>query len=461
MTERDFDKFFKDRLDDEQEFEFRSDDWSAAASELDKVMPVSTPVVATPQPRLLTWHKWAAAAAILILGSQAWLMNKIFDLKHEIVSLKTENSRLAQQNETAVTEKRYEIVVQYDTITKTVTIEKPVYNSPILKNALPNTQIADNDNGQPKSMLTVENTKVEAKYQQMEGDKKMIKNNDVADNKGNQVNKNDVITHKNNIIAQNDTFNTSTKVDKSILDMPTVAQTELANLPNITVEAVKSNRLNQAKLEIQELMPIIQHQAKPALFTNGWVVGINVLGQLDRKNYNKNSEIELESGYNARLSYQLRSNWRIAADVDFWSECRPHPDSTHRPPFQPPTPDYNLSRVEMKQKKVQIRLGSDYEFVNKSIVTPFVGMGLVYQITTKDDIEYQFKSPRNPTIPVSVRNDKKPMVKPNPIYLSLRAGLSGTIYKRMGWSLDVTKDMPFRGISEKPLSGHIGLTYAL
>lgn len=461
MTEREFDKFFKDRLDDEQGFEFRSDDWFAAAHELDKVMPVSTPEVVMPQSRLLTWHKWAAAAAILILGSQAWLMNKMFDLKHEIVSLKTENTRLSQQNEAVITEKRYETVVQYDTITKTVMIEKPVYVSPMLKNNIPNVQVADNSKGQLKPVLTVEKAKADSKPQLIKDDKKIIQNNDVVGNTGNQDNKNDVIIKKDNSIAQNDTFNTSTKVDKSILEMPIVAQTELANLPNITVEVVKSNRLNQAKLELQESMPIIQPKVKPTLFTNGWVVGINALGQLDRKGYNKSSQIELEGGYNARLSYQIRSNWRLAADVDFWSETRPHPDSMHRPPFQPPTPDYNLSRVDTKQKKVQIRLGGDYDFVNKSIITPFVGMGLQYEITTKDDIEYQFKSPRNPTIPVSVHNDKKTMVKSSPIYLSLRAGLSGTIYKRVGWSLDVTKDMPFNGTINRTLSGHIGLIYAL
>ena len=64
MTERDFDKIFQDKIGDELPFEFQPADWLAAEQELDKVMPISAPVA--PVMRLLTWHKWAAAAAVLL-----------------------------------------------------------------------------------------------------------------------------------------------------------------------------------------------------------------------------------------------------------------------------------------------------------------------------------------------------------------------------------------------------------
>jgi hypothetical protein len=210
-----------------------------------------------------------------------------------------------------------------------------------------------------------------------------------------------------------------------------------------------------------DVMPIIQPKVKPTLFMNGWTLGVNSLWMLHKQRTDKEREKNiLANGYNARLTYQLRSNWRMAADVDFWNETRPHPDTSHRSPFQPPSSDYNLSKVDLKSQKVQIRIGADYEFVNKSIVTPFVGMGLAYELTTRDDIEYQFKSPRNPTIPVAVHNNKK-LDDKSPLYLSLRAGLSGSFYRRLGWSLNVAKELPFNGPTDQILSGQIGLVYAL
>ena len=114
------------------------------------------------------------------------------------------------------------------------------------------------------------------------------------------------------------------------------------------------------------------------------------------------------------MAYDLRSNWRLTADVDFYGESYPHPDSlaSHHPPFQPPSSDYNLSKVNQKSKNVAVRIGADYEWINKSVVTPFIGFGLAYQLKTLNETEYEYKSPRNPTIPVRLRNDENKEDKP-------------------------------------------------
>lgn len=463
MTEREFDDFFKDQIGDEQPFEFRSADWLAAAHELDKVLPVAPPVAVVPTPRFLTWHKWAAAAAILVLASQAWLMNKMSDLKQEVVALKTENVTLTQQKDLLAIETRRETIVQYDTIVKTIFIESPIQSTKLVTKDIQRPQPADS------KMTDIKSSSQEKTYlnDKLATDKTTVKfdksKNAVADNPNNRVEKNDLITFdkKDNIIAQNDTFNTSTKVDNSILKNLVRDNAVIAALPSVNFDAVQSNRKNVKQLELMEAVPIIQPKVKPTLFMNGWTLGANSLWMLNKQRSGKDTEkTVLAYGYNARLTYQLRSNWRMAADVDFWNETRPHPDSSHRSPFQPPTPDYNLSQVDLKSQKVQIRVGADYEFVNKSIVTPFVGLGLAYELTTRDDIEYQFKSPRNPTIPVAVHNNKMPDSK-NPVYLSLRAGLSGTFYKRLGWSLNVAKELPFSGPTNQIFSGQVGLVYAL
>lgn len=463
MTEREFDDFFKDRIGDEQPFEFRSDDWFAAAHELDKVLPVAAPVAVVPPPRFLAWHKCAAAAAILVLASQAWLMNKMSDLKQEVVTLKKENVSLTQQKDLLATETRRETIVQYDTIVKTIVIESPIQAIKLFQKNNQRVQSADYYVAENKSVAPGKTYSNDKPVADKTTDKFEKSNNAVVNNPINQVEKNDLITSdkKDNNIAQNDTFNTSAKLDNSILKNAVRDNAVIAALPLVEFEAVQSNRRNIQQLELMEAVPIVQPKVKPTLFLNGWTLGVNSLWILNKQRAGKDKKnSDLDNGFNARLTYQLKSNWRLAADVDFWSETRPHPDSSHRSPFQPPSPDYNLSRVDLKSKKVQIRVGADYEFVNKSIVTPFVGMGLAYVVTTQDDIEYQFKSPRNPTIPVAVHKDKMPDSK-NPLYLSLRAGLSGTFYKRLGWSLNVAKELPFNGPTNRLLSGQVGLVYAL
>ena len=157
MTEREFDKFFKDRIgDEEQSFDFRTDDWLAASHELDKVLPVAAPVVVPPT-RLLTWHKWSAAAAVVFLASQVWLIAKIMDLKHEVASLKQENVVLTQPEKTVTPQKRLETVVQYDTVFKSVVIEKPIYKTQLLKDADKLNNKAQNDENSTPTLTTDKN----------------------------------------------------------------------------------------------------------------------------------------------------------------------------------------------------------------------------------------------------------------------------------------------------------------
>ena len=125
MTERDFDKIFQDKIGDELPFEFHHTDWLAAEQELDKVMPIAVPIA--PVVRLLTWHKWAAAAAVLLLASQLFLMSELRNVKQEVVSLHQENTTLKvplnlENKMPNIAQNR---VVQYDTIIKTIIVEVP------------------------------------------------------------------------------------------------------------------------------------------------------------------------------------------------------------------------------------------------------------------------------------------------------------------------------------------------
>ena len=75
------------------------------------------------------------------------------------------------------------------------------------------------------------------------------------------------------------------------------------------------------------------------------------------------------------------------------------------------------------------------------------------------ETEYEYKSPRNPTIPVTLReNDHK---DDKPLSFSLRVGAMGKIYRRLGWSANIGRELPFSGRTNQLLSGQVGFSYAL
>ena len=462
MTEKEFDKFFKDRIgDEEQSFDFRTDDWLAASHELDKVLPVAAPVVVPPT-RLLTWHKWSAAAAVVFLASQVWLIAKIMDLKHEVGSLKQENVALTRPEKTAAPEKRLETVVQYDTVFKSVVIEKPVYKTQLLKDNATPSQLTDNLNNKTqndKNSTPIINNQSQ-KENSLNTDKTLEKananNSAIAENNSSIIGKNDLKTVENpNNIDKSDTNNS--------LDNNTInslrGKDALAALPNVGLQIVKSNSRETAVLDMSEWLMLQKRSIiQPApLMTNGWTLGANGLFVLSECGPKKS---KINPGANIRLTYDLRSNWRLTADVDFWKESHPSPDTTsHRPPFTPPSPDYRLSNVDLKSKTIAVRIGADYEWINKSAVTPFIGFGFAYQLKTEDKIEFQYRKPGKPNFPIAIRNDEHDDDKP--LSLSLRVGAMGKIYRRLGWSVNIGKDLPFSGRTNQLLSGQVGFSYAL
>ena len=136
MTERDFDKIFQDKIGDELPFDFRPNDWLAAEQELDKSLPTAAPVAPLATvPRFLAWHKWAAAAAILLLGSQLFLMTELRNVKQEVVTLHKENTALMaiEKGNKSADKNAQNLIVQHDTIIKTIIVEVPQRNTTLEK----------------------------------------------------------------------------------------------------------------------------------------------------------------------------------------------------------------------------------------------------------------------------------------------------------------------------------------
>ncbi len=499
----DFDNIFKDKIGDELPHDFRPSDWLAAEQELDKLMPLAAPIA--PSPRFLTWHKWAIAATVLLLGSQLYLMTELGKVKQEVVALHEENKGLITAKKADIPDFNIPqtIVIQHDTITRTVFIEVPQKGQGTEQSVKRNDMqhrnfenFVDNKNGindtQEAVSSTAKNNKVTPpktnfapKINELITDNIVLKT--VENSKQLEVKKdilkdaNNVVINKNELADINkENANKSVEINKENTDNLNQINKENANnylenkkennvlntLPNNQLAIVKS--INRAKNWLDDAAFDFILMSKPVIIKpisepNGWEISANALlltNEEHRRPHlphgNEPDDQKASIGANIRLSYNLKSNIRLSADADFWSE-RHGQDTTGRLPILPNLPkDFTLTGVEQTFRSFQLRLGADYKFRQIIGIQPFIGLGLAYQKRSNDGFELVYKKDNNKLPPITVPNETK---FDKPLFISLRAGLEGKIYRRLSWSVDVNGQ---RGVSYgQTWSSHFGLKYAL
>jgi hypothetical protein len=490
MTERDFDKFFKDTIGDELPQDFRPNDWLAAEQELDKMLPISTPTV--PSPRLLTWHKWAIAATVLLLGSQLYLMSELGKIKQEVVALHQENAELmvAKKADFVEPKSMQSVVIQHDTIVKTVFIEKrnnenaieqkqndsPIQrrnfdnfaanNSPINER---NEAALSNPKNNPapilKSNLVTKNEAIntpKTALQTVENSVKVDneKINPITENKGfikNELTENKAENTINSTdLNKENSDNSITKIDKE--------NTLLINLPIAELTSVKS--INKATTWLNPDDFDFAFMSKPVMIKpipepNGWEIGLNTLFVNNEEHRSpkqrggkRDDDRNVSMGANVRLTYNLRQSIRLTADADFWSERHGRFDP-NKPPTKeplPPTPNLNLVGLNQNARSFQLRLGADYKLRQVIGLQPFVGFGVAFQQRLDDKLEYTYTQNSIEIAPISTPNEEK---FNKPFSLSFRAGVEGKIYRRLGWNINLNAQLG------NTLSSNFGLRYAL
>ena len=521
MNERDFDNIFKDNIGDELPFDFRPDDWQAAAQELDKVLPaaIAAPAI-VPQPRILTWHKWAAAAAVVFVASQTWLLAKLFDLNSEVTTLKSANVAEVQSSTQPTTETK--TFVKYDTIVRTVVVESSAQKEATVSASekASNSNIAANNDIYKKVYKDVYNqvrkeigaeleatkaalavaTKGSTQSEQSKTaspntpknteNKANIATNVTSEKTGNNTVKNneqntqkdapkDVLTPnitKNEAIASqknelpSDKNNTPNDFDKNNNNIALIAaiNKELGafdKIPYLDSKSVKSIHNAQMWMneDEKEALYWAAHRRtiiKPLSIPSNWSIGINALGVWSE--YPKDSVV-LNKGINFRLAYDLKNNWRVTADIETWKESFESKIDSNR--HQPsPFPNYAFEKANYDSRLVQVRLGADYQYFNKTIFTPYIGAGVTYKKCTEKTIEVQLRNPQKPGEPPIRFNDKdfdKEFQSSSPLYASLRAGVNIALLKRLNLTTSITGQWRMNGNSNQTWSAQIGLAYTL
>jgi hypothetical protein len=513
----DFDNIFKDKIGDELPFDFRPNDWLAAEQELDKLMPIAAPVA--PSPRFLTWHKWAIAATVLLLGSQLFLMSELGKVKQEVTTLHEENKALVAttKKENQQFETPQSVVIQHDTFVKTVFVETPSKektfrnsgrgaetqrldldnygdnknsiqdrNEAVLLNQKssnaqnPKLNLATNKNelNVPKTPLqTVENTvkkeaNTAAKINELNSINNGIIKNELVDiKKENATNLVDNKTeNKDNLVAINNENDTKLIENNLINNKKEI--TVLNALPNTQLTAVKSinrtkNWLNEDAFDFLFVpKPVI---IKPISVPNGWEIGVNSLFLTNEEHRrpkspnsqgpkrNNHGEERLSTGLNVRLTYNLNRAIRLSADADFWGERHGKFDPNALPQNQPINlPDHKLTDFNQSSRSIQLRLGADYKLRQVFGLQSFIGLGAAYQMRSVDNLEYDYTTNNGELPTISTPNDVK---FDKPFSLSLRAGVEGKIYRRLSWSINL--DAQKGATNRQTFSSHFGLKYAL
>jgi hypothetical protein len=519
MTERDFDNIFKDKIGDELPFDFRPSDWLAAEQELDKLMPLAAPTIpaapiaTTLIPRLLTWHKWGVAAAILLLGSQVYLMTQLTKVKNEVVALHQEKTELNASEKADILSKNngQNIVIQHDTVVKTVFIEVPLKGNSSeqfaqekkASNKADTKRFEDieGSNGSlnerneviglmpkmqgttPSKMnLTTKNTALNSekialnsventlriggqKDKNLDNKNELNKSNLINGNKENSDNS--LVINKENAgnLIDNNKIN-STELNKENAHNSTEIKKEntvLNALPNTDLVTVKStsrakNWLNDETFDfVLKAKPVI---IKPMFEPNDWEITANSLLLATeehrrprfRGGNNDHDEQRVSVGGNIRIAYNPQKKLRLSAEADIWNE-RHGQDTTGRPQILPR--DFQLTTVEQTFTAFQLRIGADYKTRQVLGLQPFVGIGLAFQKRSNDDFQFRYRKDNKTLPPIAVPNDAK---FEKPLFLSVRAGVEGKIYQRLGWSVDVNAQ---RGATNRnALMCHLGLKYA-
>jgi hypothetical protein len=512
MTERDFDKIFQDKIGDEIPFDFRQNDWLSAEHELNKLLP--TAAIKPPASGLLTWHKWAIAATVLLLGSQLYLMSELAKVKQEVVTLHEENTTLANlgKREMESSKTLQNTVIQHDTVVKTVYIETQKGNSshnngvaekatnPFGKNSefAINNPIVDGeaavssaskptnvlsskkDNAVQKNEWTISQKPINKiiKETSKNGQKdsfvkqeKAIEKEHLLDNKNNNLieknkeNSDNLTTinpeNKSNLINQNKgELIAENKENLSELKKEIAVLTPLINAQFATIKSMENanNWLNEERFDFKMLSkPVI---IKPISEPNSWGFSANALvlaNEEHRKPHTRgdHDDQKVSFGANVRLIYALNRKLRLSADVDYWEERHGQFDPLNLPANQP-LPNEELIGLNQDARSVQLRLGADYKLRQVIGLQPFIGVGIAFQKRLNDDLEFKYKKNNIELPPISTPNDDK---FNKPISLSLRVGVEGKLYRRLGWSIDINAQGGMR--NSQALSTHFGLKYAL
>jgi len=433
MSDFDFLKEFGKNLDQERHFEASDDNWEKVATAL------NTGVQRERRRRRVLLLAWPLAASLAIAGLGTSLfktMNRADEMQAEIFQLK-EKADAENSHYTSDTVQTHFSVVQYDTVYRTVFIDRYVSptiyrigqsnrNDAISKEAAgiaeyAQTQIGTNEiligeNTSPKDIKGTNPSAtqlVARSAKDMENGNSLNRTIDAGIKGQQQVQSPDSIAFKNNLILFLKPRPLETRILHSLSKRPLLRKgTVMLPMTSAQVSLIQRLRPHDFAVGVTGgmLFPITTPQATPL---NSYTLGI--AGQMG-----------------------IGRHWQLHAGIERgWADFQVTAsglDNSNIPQLSPPTPNDMLEYVRVDQPLWDFSLGLGYVFTPEKRLRPFIGMAWVGEQTQEQTLRYEFKNQvtEEETYILAPYND----TRFNPNGLQIGLGAEWTFAKQLSFGIE-------------------------
>jgi hypothetical protein len=431
----DIDKILRDKLDEEQDFPRREQNWSRLAERL----PQQTPTKVRP----FYWSWYAVAAAVLLLLSTSALAWNVWKTQSENTRLQQHIAQLeSKKNEVTSREETTRIIEKTDTVyvylnektneriaisnnniaavqsaaknkTSIQSIEKQV-NKVVTKNNT-NKEI-ETDSRSTKNIIEpalIEKNKLPLNANvQYSPQPNLTNGNAVADN-----------TTPNNTPAIGNANNTATpdapsiQLNKTILaQLPILATQPLVYVPtewqkdndrDDLREAIAQGRLNPNRAIVVKHRPVLG-QFMPEIAVGGLAFTTFPTNTVTPYKGIIGGGAALEVGITNSIRLYSTAEWGgtdYVIDIRDDDRGKPRPQKENLPPPPPPSNnDKELQRIEGRRNLAQFSLNLKYRLLNTGRLMPTLQIGHTWRQQAAQPVTYEYRDRRNGQTETLFRN---------------------------------------------------------
>ena len=394
MNEREFDKLFSDKLNEEGDFPNKDMVKRRVFTRLDTTLPMDNIGKGS-----FTKYLWMLPLLLLMggwNGCQWWqlraLQQENLSLKTDIQGLKTTSSA-SFHSDTTIYKTR--TIHQIDTIYKTVYIiekaqndKKTADNAPIISTSIEN-KIAENVENKTGNKLVKDTTIATINSQKailnkeskdLITDSETIKQADI-------LIKNDSLKTAISESSFKDSLNKKPQNSLSETVDTTVLKEKIVQIKEPAQDSFEQTLNKKTTLEESAQKPIIKKFKLNNTYL-GLKTGVSAF-VIPAESF------KLSRWLGVAGETALSDKWRVQLSAD-WSSFN-FDDNTLISPLNlkdipPPSIDYVFKHVEGEQRAVHLGLGFNYHFKTKTRVHPLATIGYMYRIIPSFEAKYEFEN---------------------------------------------------------------------
>jgi hypothetical protein len=392
MNERDFDKLFSDKLNEEGDFPNKDMVKRKVFTRLDTTLPMDNGGGG------FIKYLWVLPLLLLMGGWNGCQWWQLRALQQENLSLKTDIQGLKMTSSASfnadTTIYKTRTIHQIDTIYKTVYIiekaqgDKKIANNTSIISTFIESKTAKNIENKTENkpikdtaiaIINAPNVILNKNSKSITSDSENIKRADI-------LMKNDSIKTVISEFSLKDSVNKKSQNSLSETEDTTVLKGKIAQIKEPTQDSFEQTLNKKTTLEEDNQKPIIKKFKLNDTYL-GLKTGISAFATP--------SELKLSNWLGVAGETALSDKWRVQLSAD-WSSLNFDNNTLISPlnlkDIPPPSNDYVFKHVEGEQRAVHLGLGFNYHFKTKTRVHPLAAIGYMYRIIPSFEAKYEFEN---------------------------------------------------------------------